>query len=45
MVDKKNPQLAINGGEPVSKTKIPLYKPTIEEDDIDRKSTRLHSRH
>ncbi|HRI46796.1 MAG TPA: DegT/DnrJ/EryC1/StrS aminotransferase family protein [Ignavibacteriaceae bacterium] len=35
MVDKKNPQLAINGGEPVSKTKIPLYKPTIEEDDIE----------
>ena len=35
MIDKKNPKLAINGGEPVAKTKIPLYKPTIEEDDIE----------
>jgi len=35
MIDKKNPKLAINGGEPVAKTKIPLYKPTIEADDIE----------
>jgi len=35
MINRKNPKLAINGGEPVSKTKIPLYKPTIEEDDIE----------
>lgn len=35
MINKKNPKLAINGGEPVSRTKIPLYKPTIEEDDIE----------
>lgn len=34
-MNKKNPKLAINGGEPVSKTKIPLYKPTIEADDIE----------
>ncbi|MBK9737003.1 MAG: DegT/DnrJ/EryC1/StrS aminotransferase family protein [Saprospiraceae bacterium] len=27
--------LAINGGEPVSKIKVPLYKPTIEADDIE----------
>ncbi len=30
-----NKQLAINGGKPVSATKILLYKPTIEEDDIE----------
>lgn len=35
MLNKKNPKLAINGGEPVTKTKIPLYKPTIEADDIE----------
>jgi len=35
MLDKKNTKLAINGGEPVSKNKIPLYKPTIEADDIE----------
>lgn len=35
MIDKKNTKLAINGGEPVTKTKIPLYKPTIEADDIE----------
>lgn len=35
MIDRKNPKLAINGGEPVTKTKIPLYKPTIEDDDIE----------
>ncbi len=35
MINKKNPKLAINGGEPVSKAKILLYKPTIEEDDIE----------
>ncbi len=31
----KNKLLAVNGGEPVAKTKILLYKPTIEEDDIE----------
>jgi len=35
MIDKKNPKLAINGGKQVSKTKIPLYKPTIEADDVE----------
>jgi len=35
MIYKKNTKLAINGGEPVSKIKIPLYKPTIEDDDIE----------
>lgn len=35
MIDRKNPQLAINGGEPTAKIKIPLYKPTIEDDDIE----------
>ena len=35
MLDKKNPKLAINGGKPITKTKIPLYKPTIESDDIE----------
>ena len=34
-MNKKNPKLAINGGEPVTKNKIPLYKPTIESDDIE----------
>ena len=35
MIDKNSKTLALNGGEPVSKTKIPLYKPTIEADDIE----------
>ena len=35
MINKKNPKFAINGGEPITKIKIPLYKPTIEEDDIE----------
>lgn len=34
-MNKKNPKLAINGGEPVAKTKIPIYKPTIEDDDVE----------
>jgi len=35
MFDKKNPSLALNGGPPVSKIKIPLYIPTIETDDVE----------
>ena len=35
MIDKTNSKLAINGGEPAAKIKIPLYKPTIESDDIE----------
>jgi len=34
-MNKRNPNLAINGGKPVSSEKIPLYKPTIEKDDIE----------
>ncbi len=34
-MNKANKLLAINGGEPVSKIKVPLYKPTIEADDIE----------
>ncbi len=34
-MNKTNNLLAINGGEPVSKIKVPLYKPTIEADDIE----------
>ncbi len=29
-----NPKLAINGGTPIRKDKIPIHKPVIEEDDI-----------
>lgn len=34
-MNKQNHELAINGGTPVSSKKIPLYIPTIEEDDIE----------
>lgn len=34
-MDHSNKLLAINGGEPASGIKIPLYKPTIEDDDIE----------
>ena len=34
-MNHSNKLLAINGGEPVSRKKILLYKPTIEEDDIE----------
>ncbi len=34
-MNKNNPELAINGGKPVAVEKISLYKPTIEDDDIE----------
>jgi perosamine synthetase len=35
MINRRNPSLALNGGTPAAETKIALYKPTIEEDDIE----------
>jgi dTDP-4-amino-4,6-dideoxygalactose transaminase len=35
MINRKNPLFAINGGTPSAVPKIPLYKPTIEEDDAE----------
>lgn len=34
-MNHSNSILAINGGQPVTEIKIPLYKPTIEDDDIE----------
>jgi len=34
MKDRKNNTLAINGGKPVSKNKIVIHKPYIDEDDV-----------
>lgn len=42
-MNKANKLLAINGGEPVSKIKVPLYKPTIEADDIEAVSKAVAS--
>lgn len=34
MIDKMNTKLAINGGKPVSKEKIVIHKPYIDENDV-----------
>ncbi len=36
MIDKKNKELAINGGKPVSKETILIHKPYMDEDDFQK---------